>query len=108
MVGYFSPKALERYEQEKAKASGSDELVQSEDLYAKANDPNVVRTPASTVEAFASTVSAEDYVMGEHQQRAAASGLLEHSIFGRNEAPLHHFHTSYREALGRPPLEKIT
>jgi hypothetical protein len=60
-----------------------------------------------TVEAFSSTVSAEDYVMGEHQQISAASGLLEYSIFGRNEAALHHFHSSYHEALERPPLEIV-
>ncbi|OAO00033.1 hypothetical protein A8B75_19075 [Sphingomonadales bacterium EhC05] len=108
VVGYFSPRALEQYEMEEAKAPDSNKLVEGQDLYAKANDQNTIRTPASTVEAFASTVSAEDYVMGEHQQRAATCGLLEHSIFGHNEAPLHHFHKSYREALGRPPLEKVT
>ncbi len=108
VVGYFSPRALDQYETEKAKASDSTKLVDADDLYARGYDQNIIRTPASTVEAFSSTVSAEDYVMGEHQQRAAASGLLEHSIFGHNEAPLHHFHASYREALGRPPLEKIT
>ncbi|MEL7199845.1 MAG: aromatic ring-hydroxylating dioxygenase subunit alpha [Pseudomonadota bacterium] len=107
VVGYFSPQALEQYETEKAKASGSKKLVEAEDLYARGYDQGIVRAPATTVEAFSSTVSAEDYVMGEQQQRAAASGLLEHSTFGRNEAPLHHFHTSYREALGRPALEKV-
>ncbi|MEM7701032.1 MAG: aromatic ring-hydroxylating dioxygenase subunit alpha [Pseudomonadota bacterium] len=108
VVGYFSPQALEQYETEKAKASGSEKLVEAEHLYARGYDQGIVRTPATTVEAFSSTVSAEDYVMGEQQQSAAASGLLEHSIFGRNEAPLHHFHSSYREALDRPPLEKVT
>ncbi len=107
VTGYFSPHALEQYETEKAKASGSDKLVEAEDLYARGYDQGIVRAPATTVEAFSSTVSAEDYVMGEQQQRAAASGLLEYSIFGRNEAPLHHFHTSYREALGRLALEKL-
>ena len=45
--------------------------------------------------------------MGEHQQRSAESGLITHSILGRNEAPLHHFHNSFRAALGMLPLEKV-
>lgn len=107
VVGYFTPEALERYETARASASQGDNLIEGDALYTRATDPEAIRTPASTVEAFSSTVSAEDYVMGEHQQQAAASGLLEVSIFGQNEAPLHHFHTSYREALGRPPLERV-
>jgi Ring hydroxylating alpha subunit (catalytic domain) len=56
---------------------------------------------------FNSTIENEDYVMGEEQQRTAESGRLGHFVFGRNEAPLHHYHNSFRAALGRPPLEVL-
>ena len=46
--------------------------------------------------------------MGEMQQKAAQDGQLKEIIFGKNEPALHHFHTSYREALGQPPLETFT
>lgn len=107
VTGYFTPEAMAAYEAEKANNPNSGNLLKPEEFYARVSDTNVIRTPESTVEAFSSTVSAEDYVMGEHQQIAAASGLLEQSTFGRNEAALHHFHSSYREVLGRSPLEKI-
>lgn len=107
VVGYFTPEAMAAYEAEKAANPDGSNLLKAEDFYSKSNDSTMIRTPESQVEAFSSTVSAEDYVMGEHQQIAATSGLLKHSIFGRNEAPLHHFHSSFREALGRPPLEKV-
>ncbi len=64
-------------------------------------------TPEANLEVFTSTIEEEDYLMGEHQQKSAQSGLLSHSIFGRNEAPLHHFHNSFRSALGMPPLERV-
>jgi hypothetical protein len=37
-------------------------------------------------------------------QRGADSGMIEYSIFGRNEPALHHYHNTYREALGMEPL----
>jgi hypothetical protein len=46
--------------------------------------------------------------MGEMQQKAAESGLLKEILFGRNEPALHHFHNNYREALGEPPLERLS
>lgn len=107
VAGYFNPKAMAIYEKEKSFNPDSANLLTSEEFYSRTSDTSLVRTPETTVEAFSSTVSAEDYVMGEHQQIAAASGLLEYSTFGRNEAALHHFHSSYREALGRSPLEKV-
>lgn len=107
VAGYFTPEAMAAYEAEKAVNPDSHNLLDSEDLYLRSKDTSVIRTPAAQVEAFSSTVSAEDYVMGEHQQIAATSGLMKHSLFGRNEAPLHHFHSSFREALGRPPLDKV-
>ena len=106
--GYFSPEAMAAFESEVANDPDSKNLIKPEEFYARVSDTSVIRTPESTVEAFSSTVSAEDYVMGEHQQATASSGLLEYSTFGRNEAPLHHFHSNYREALGRMPLEKVS
>lgn len=107
VAGYFTPEAMAAYEAEKAANPDGSNLLKAQDIYLRSSDPGMIRTPESQVEAFSSTVSAEDYVMGEHQQIAARSRLMEYSIFGRNEAPLHHFHSSFREALGRPPLEKV-
>ena len=39
-------------------------------------------------------------------QKAVEAGMLDKLIFGRNEPALHHFHNSYREAMGQPPLEE--
>ena len=67
------------------------------------------RSPSieSSLEVFTSTIEYEDYVMGEYQQQAAESGLAGEAIFGRNEPVLHHFHRSYREALGMPHFETV-
>ena len=64
-------------------------------------------TPEASVELFAGTVEKEDYLMGESTQRAVESGMLDYLVFGRNEAPLHHFLYTYRDALGMPPLERL-
>ena len=53
-----------------------------------------------------STIEDEDYYVGEKAQKTAESGRVEHFIFGRNEPALHHFHETYRDALGMPPLEE--
>jgi hypothetical protein len=57
------------------------------------------------VHQFAGTIRDEDYAMAVSQQRSAASGLVAEVVFGRNEPALHHFHQTYRSALGLPPLE---
>ncbi len=57
------------------------------------------------IEIINSTLDEEDYYMGEKSQEAAASGKVEHFIFGRNEPALQHFHNNYRAALELPPLE---
>jgi phenylpropionate dioxygenase-like ring-hydroxylating dioxygenase large terminal subunit len=59
--------------------------------------------PEATMEVFRSTIEAEDYAMGASTQRALQSGLLDSLLFGRNEAPLHHFHRCFSDALGLPP-----
>ena len=61
----------------------------------------------ASLEVFTSTIEHEDYVMGQYQQQAAESGLAGEAIFGRNEPVLHHFHRSYREALGLPHFETV-
>lgn len=53
---------------------------------------------------FASIIRDEDYVMSASQQTSANSGALQEVIFGRNERPLHHYHNTYRAALGMEPL----
>lgn len=53
---------------------------------------------------FASIIRDEDYAMSASQQRTATSGALSHSLFGRNEPALHHYHNTFRVALGRDPL----
>ena len=40
-------------------------------------------------------------------QRNLASGRIEQVLFGRNEAPLHHYHQTFRKALGLPPLGAV-
>ena len=54
---------------------------------------------------FADIIRDEDYAVAARSQIGADSGLQEHVIFGRNEPALHHYHNTYREALGLPPLE---
>lgn len=61
----------------------------------------------ATMEIVRSTLEREDYATAGSLHRAAESGALSHIIFGRNELPLQHFHTTYREVLGMPPLEKV-
>ena len=39
--------------------------------------------------------------------RGALSGAQEYMIFGRNEPALHHYHNTYRAALGMSPLEAV-
>ena len=68
----------------------------------------VAFTLEAITEVFSSTIADQDYVMGEQQQAAAQSGLLPHVWFGRNEPALHHYHNTFREALGMPLLEPVT
>jgi nitrite reductase/ring-hydroxylating ferredoxin subunit len=56
---------------------------------------------------FADVIRDEDYVAAASAHRGARSGAQEYVIFGRNEPALHHYHNTYREALGMPPLEVV-
>ena len=56
---------------------------------------------------FGAVIRDEDFVMASRQQSGADSGAQEYVIFGRNEPALHHYHDTYRAALGMPPLENF-
>jgi hypothetical protein len=59
-------------------------------------------------ELFASIIRDEDYVMSPSQQSTASSGALPEVLFGRNEPALHHYHSTYRAALGLDPLPLLS
>jgi hypothetical protein len=63
---------------------------------------------AAVPKRFAEIIRDEDYVAAAASYRGAQSGLVEHFLFGRNEPALHHYHKTYREALGLPPLEVVS
>jgi phenylpropionate dioxygenase-like ring-hydroxylating dioxygenase large terminal subunit len=56
---------------------------------------------------FTSIIRDEDYVMGASQQSTANSRALDYVTFGRNEPALHHYHNTYREALGMELLPLV-
>ena len=53
---------------------------------------------------FGNIIRDEDYVVSASQQVTASSGAVAHVVFGRNEPALHHYHNTYRAALGMEPL----
>ena len=57
---------------------------------------------------FASVIRDEDYVAAASSHKGLKSGYLDYLTFGKNEPALHHYHNTYREALGLQslPLEK--
>lgn len=70
--------------------------------FAESESVDAIRGLATTN--FADVIRDEDYVMSAQQQRSATTGALSHLLFGRNEPALHHFHNTYRAALGLEPL----
>ena len=56
------------------------------------------------VHRFGSIIRDEDYAASASQQVTADSSRVEHVIFGRNEPALHHYHNTYRAALGMDTL----
>ena len=104
VFAYYSQELMDM--EKAARAAGTLEEVNADTAY----DPEHRSMPtlAATMEVFTSTIEQEDYLMGEYQQKTAQNGLLEFVTFGRNEKPLHHFHKTFREVLGLPPLEEIT
>jgi nitrite reductase/ring-hydroxylating ferredoxin subunit len=63
--------------------------------------------PETRMQGFAEVIRDEDYVAAASSHIGAMSGAQDHLIFGRNEPALHHYHNTYREALGLPPLEVL-
>ena len=59
------------------------------------------------VHGFAEVIRDEDSAVAARSQIGADAGLPEFAVFGRNEPALHHYHNTYREALGMEPLELI-
>ena len=60
-----------------------------------------------TLDNFAHIIRAEDYMVAARSQIGAEAGVPKFTIFGRNEPALHHYHNTYREALGMEPLELL-
>lgn len=63
-------------------------------------DTSRVDLQRTVAQIFASIIRDEDYAMSESQQLTANSGALTEVVFARNEPALHHYHNTYREALG--------
>jgi phenylpropionate dioxygenase-like ring-hydroxylating dioxygenase large terminal subunit len=91
-----------------AEADDSIKKISAENVYDSDANRAAVQTLEGSMEIFSSTIEQEDYVMGEFQQKSAENGLLDEVIFGRNEPALHHFHNSFRQALGLKTLEKVS
>ncbi len=68
----------------------------------------ILGTIEERMDGFASVIQAEDYVAAASSHVGALSGAQEYVTFGRNEPALHHYHNTYREALGMDPLEVIS
>ena len=64
-------------------------------------------TMRERAEGFAEIIRDEDYVAAASAHRGACAGANEYVVFGRNEPALHHYHTTYRAALGLPPLPTV-
>ncbi len=80
--------------------------VSADNVYKPDTSARMEFDETAVIELFMSTVEHEDYLMAEKTQIAASSGKIDNFVFGRCEPALHHFHNSYRAALGEPPLEE--
>ncbi|MEE2914362.1 MAG: aromatic ring-hydroxylating dioxygenase subunit alpha [Pseudomonadota bacterium] len=65
------------------------------------------RSPTERAAGFASVIQSEDYWVAASAHKGALSKAQDFVVFGRNEPALHHYHNTYREALGMPPLETL-
>lgn len=63
------------------------------------------QTATERAQSFAEIIQLEDYWAAASTHKGILSGAQEHILFGRNEPALHHYHNTYREVLGLPPLE---
>jgi hypothetical protein len=62
---------------------------------------------AERFQLFGQIVRDEDYRVAETIQTGAEAGQQGSVLFGRNEPALHHYHQTYRSALGMEPLPLI-
>ena len=99
---YFSDRLLEV----KAEAGEDVPKLTSKNVYDMEARQGALPDVDAQNEVFVSTISQQDYVMGESIQNAVENGLLDHVIFGRNEPALHHFHNTFRASLDMPPLQE--
>lgn len=78
-------------------------------FYTESSEPNAERLAlnAMRMHSFAAVIQNEDYVAAESGHRGAKSGAQEYIVFGRNEPALHHYHNTYRQALGMSKLEAL-
>jgi phenylpropionate dioxygenase-like ring-hydroxylating dioxygenase large terminal subunit len=103
---YFTPEMIAMAAA--AKEGKGIEVVDADNVYEEQErEGEVAFTLEAITEVFSRTIADQDYLMGEQQQAAAESGLLPHVWFGRNEPALHHYHNTFREALGMPLLEPV-
>ena len=56
---------------------------------------------------FAEVIRDEDYVVAASSHKGLVSGSLDYLTYGKNEPALHHYHNTYREALGLQSLPLI-
>ncbi len=98
---YFSDELINA---RSAQAEGSPQVT-PDNIYDIEGRSGALPDAESQNEIFVSTISQEDYAMGESTQEAAESGLLDHVLFGRNEPALHHFHNTFRAALDMEALD---
>ena len=56
---------------------------------------------------LADVIRDEDYAVAARSQLGADAGIPEFNVFGRNEPALHHYHNTYRKALGMEELELL-
>jgi len=56
---------------------------------------------------FGEIIRDEDYVAAAASHKGLRAGTLDFMTFGKNEPALHHYHNTYREALGLDPLSLI-
>ena len=59
------------------------------------------------MELVLNVVTGEDFPAGRSIQIGLASGAQTHTVFGRNEPAMIHYHRSLRAALGLPMFEEL-
>ena len=78
------------------------------DMEKNAENQEMFEQIENRMQGFADVIDKEDYAAAALGHKGAHSGAIEYFTFGRNEPALHHYHNTYRDALGLPPLERIS